>query len=733
MIQSANSQTTGSITGYITDAESRVPLPMVNITIQGTTLGSPSDFEGKYLIQNVPSGDYILIISAVGYEAKEISLSLAANETIQKNIALREKSVEISGVTVFGASFKKERITDAPASVSLIDTKDIIRTSSSGQLPKILESQPGIDLAQNGLFDFNINTRGFNSSLNRRMLILLDGRDLGTAFLGATEWNGLSIPLEELGHIELVRGPGSALYGANAYNGVINISSFPPRLSPGTKIITGVGEMNMYRGDIRHAGITGNWSYKVNAGGISGKSYSVIRTNQQFEYAKTQFHPVLNDEVTDLDLNPIQTMYASARVDYEYEGGGFTTLEGGIAQAEREVIVTGIGRVQAIKAQRPWGRLHYTGHGFNFLLWSNGRINKEPERSLSTGLPLIQDASITHSELQYNFTALENKLFVVGGISHRFINIDTKETLMLLPRRDNTSGIFAQGEYKFSEQLKTVVAARFDRSTLHENFISPKAAVVWSPWQEHTFRLTYNRAFQAPNYSELFLYVKHPFKALAYLGNDQLKVEKISGFEIGYKGVLEHALFVSADIYYNEMRDFISDLGPGLNLNYPYSTVLPSDPPTYGRLIWSYTNAGKVTEAGYELSANYYLTEHWTVDANFSYFSFKILEGHPNDPNNNFLVPNAPRYKFNIGATYSQSSFDLGVKMKYVPSFFWSAGVFRGDILTYTLLDFSGSYHYSENLSMSMSIANVLNREHWEIFGGSLLKRRATATISASF
>ncbi|TAK56815.1 MAG: TonB-dependent receptor, partial [Bacteroidetes bacterium] len=328
------SQSTGSVIGIITDAESRNPLPLVNVTIKGTTLGNSTDNNGEYTIRFVPAGEQTLVVSAVGYDPIELMISIKADETVRKNISLKEHSVVVSEVTVYGASFKRERITDAPASVSLIDTREINRSSSGGQLPKLLESQPGIDLAQNGLYDFNINTRGFNSSLNRRMLILLDGRDLGTAFLGATEWNGLSIPLEELGHIELVRGPGSALYGANAYNGVINITSLPPRLSPNTRVIIGAGEMNMVRADARHAGISGPWSYKVNAGGITGRSFSAVRTGQLFEYETTKFYPIPGSELAALNLDPIQTVYGSARVDYEYESGGFATFEGGLAEVK---------------------------------------------------------------------------------------------------------------------------------------------------------------------------------------------------------------------------------------------------------------------------------------------------------------------------------------------------------------------------------------------------------------
>ena len=122
-------------------------------------------------------------------------------------------------------------------------------------------------MVQSGVNDFNINARGFNSSLNRRMLVLQDGRDLSIAFLGAQEWNGMVQPLEDLGRMEVVRGPGSALYGANAFSGVVNIITPEAREVIGTKLTLGGGELETFRGDLRQAGVFGGdrFGYRFNA------------------------------------------------------------------------------------------------------------------------------------------------------------------------------------------------------------------------------------------------------------------------------------------------------------------------------------------------------------------------------------------------------------------------------------------------------------------------------------
>jgi iron complex outermembrane receptor protein len=720
-------QEKGSISGVVKHADTDEGIPFVNVFIVGTSTGVATGDNGFYKIPAIDPGEYILRVSAVGHVTQEINIVINSGSELKRDFYLKNSTIEFNDVYVYGASLRKERITESPSSITVLGVEEIQRNSGHGQLAKLLENETGVDIAQNGLFDFNINTRGFNSSLNRRLLILLDGRDLGTAFLGATEWNGLSIPLEELGRIELVRGPGSALYGANAFNGVINISSTMPRQSNGTRATVGGGEMNAIRGDVSHAGTQGKWSYRLNLGGYQGDGFSTDRRNRNFEYEG--LNPFLNNEVAELNTDAVRTLYASGRVDYEYAGGRIVTLEGGIAQVENEVIVTGIGRVQVQKAQRPWGRFNYNGDGFNILLWTNIRNNIEPEKSLSTGLDLIQDASISHGEIQYNFSALEDHLFVVAGASHRLISIDTKKTLMKDKRNDNTSGIFAQLEYKFLQNLKGVVAARWDRSSLHPSEFSPKLALVWTFIDNHSLRITFNKAFQPPNYSEQYLYVLHPTSALAYIGNPNLTPEKITGYELGYKGVISNVLFITTDFYYNKLKNFVTDLGPGVNPDYPDPIILPDDPQQRTRNIWSYANAGKVEEYGTELGLNYYISEFWLVDANVSYFKFDVKEQNSND----IVLPNTPEYKFNVGLTYTHpEGHSVSAKLKYVPEFPWAAGIFRGEIKSYSIINLSGTYRISRRFSVNLNVSNLLNNKHYEIFGGSVLQRRALASLIIS-
>lgn len=732
-----HAQPGGAIKGRVVDESTGGPIASVNVLLKGTTIGTTTDDEGHFTIRNVPAGEYAIIARIVGYGSKEIPhVKVEPGTGATLEIRLRDESVQAGEMIVYGASMRSERLTEAPAAVSVLDAAGIKLNAVSGQVPKLLETQPGVDIVQSGLNDFNINTRGFNSSLNRRLLVLLDGRDLAIAFLGAQEWNGLSVPVEDLGRLELVRGPASALYGANAFNGVINIQTPAPKSILGTKVTVAGGEQSSARLDVRHAGDSGPWGYKVNAGRFQGDTWSVDRQWLKFEYPGFD---IRNNEEVQLRTRRAVSTYGSARIDYDFEDRGTATGEGGITQVEGEIFVTGIGRVQVPKTLKPWGRLSYSNKSFYAQMWSAGRNSVEPQLSLSAGLPLEEYSSITQADVQYRTTVFDENLFVIGGVSARYQSIDTKRTLMLSPRKDNATGVYAQIEYVPAEEWKFVAATRWDRSTLHDDQISPKIAAVWSPSRSHSIRATYNQAFQAPNLSELFLFVLRtatsPFDRnikshSAYLGNEHLKVEKITGYEIGYKGVFGNALFLTVDGYFNVLKDFVTDLAPGVHPLYPERSPIPQDPLQYVREVWSYTNAGKVHEKGIELGINYYLTDSWIVDANYAFFDFTVFEKGPSD----VLLPNAPKHKINGGITYrSVNGLQVGLSTKYVPSFDWAAGIYQGRIFEYTVVNLSASYQFSEHLMFGLNVTNLLDRKHYQIFGGSFIGRRAIMSMTATF
>src|SRR5690349_449506 len=523
-------QGTGTVTGTVTRADERSPLASVNVTVQSTGQTTVTGPDGRYTLRRVPEGPQTIVFRWLGYRPTEEQTTVEADGSVTVDVGLEPVAIALTEIEVTAASRAPERIVEAPAAISVIEPQVLQNTSITGQAPLALQTAPGVDVVQSGLNDFNVNARGFNSSLNRRMLVLQDGRDLSIAFLGAQEWNGMTQPLEDLGRLEVVRGPGSALYGANAFSGVINIVTPDAREVAGTKLSIGGGELETIRGDLRQAGVFGGdrFGYRFNAGLSRSDTYSRSRTlndgtSLQKEYADATDEPVgltretapLNgqskDPVTGAptgDRDPLESFYGSGRLDYYLNNGSVLSAEGGAAQVQNEVFVTGIGRVQVLKAIKPYARVALAANHYNIFGFWNSRTSLDPQIALSTGAPLEERSDIFHIEGQQNWSFLENRGRVVYGASYRNTRVNTSGTLMNLindNRSDDYYSGYGQVEYKLLPQLRIVGAARIDDGSLFDTQFSPKGAIVFTPAENHSFRFSVNRAFQTPNYSEFFL------------------------------------------------------------------------------------------------------------------------------------------------------------------------------------------------------------------------------------
>ncbi|MGH7511688.1 MAG: TonB-dependent receptor [Gemmatimonadales bacterium] len=854
----AIAQETGTITGIVTRAGEGSALSSVSVTVQATGQSTVTGADGKYTLRRVPAGPQTIVFRWLGYRPNQVDVTVPANSTVTADAGMEQVTIALTEIVVEGASRAPERIVEAPAAISVVPQEVLQNTSITGQAPAALQTVPGVDVVQSGVNDFNVNARGFNSSLNRRMLVLQDGRDLAIAFLGSQEWNGMTQPLEDLGKVEVVRGPGSALYGANAFSGVVNITTPTAREVVGTKLTLGGGELETFRGDLRHASVFANdrIGFRINAGYNRSDTYSRSRTladgtSLQREYADATDQPVeLTREVRPLfgqsedavtgaplgDRDPLKNAYGSGRLDYYLDNGSVLSVDGGASQVQNEIFVTGIGRVQVAKAIKPYARVAMAADRYNVFAYWNSRTSIDPQVSLQSGLNIEERSDIFHLEGQTNWNFLGERGRVVGGASIRNTRVNTSGTLMNLvndDRSDNQGSVYGQVEYKLTPQVRVVGAARVDDGDLFDTQFSPKGAVVFSPNENHSFRFSVNRAFQTPNYSEFFLQVpvatpdprpaqleggiqayyfalKHslPPQALAglsitddlpwnfsattqalALGNADLKVEKVTGWEFGYKGSLTSKAYVTADFYLNKLRDFVTDLLPGVNSAYPTfaltdgvnvpaelaaidqriqdlqsqgaltpqqaaglrapipqllggyallsagtqiqgANALATLPDGSRAVVLSYTNAGRVTERGVEIGLGYQFTPEIRGDVSFTGFDFTVNSQAVGDQ----LLPNTPSKKASLSVSYAGlQGVDANVTVKLVDGYPWAAGVFQGYVPSNEFVNLSAGYRVNNYLRVHATATNLFDEKRFQLYGGSVIGRRVLGGITATF
>lgn len=843
-------QETGTIQGRVTRQGTAEALTRVDVFIPGTGFRTVTGLDGRYVLQGVPTGTQTVAFRQLGSRPISAEATVASGATVTLDVELVPVPLQLGEMVVQTASRAPERVVEAPAAIAVIPPAEVRDISTTGQTPLALANVPGVDIVQSGMNDFNVNARGFNTSLNRRILVLQDGRDLAIAFLGSQEWPAMALPPEAFSRVEMVRGPGSALYGANAFSGVLNFTTPTAREVPGTRITVAGGELGTLRGDAQHAGVTAGdrFGYRVNLGYSESDSWTRSRTrfdgsSLQEEYAEATDSSVgavierraLNGQTVNPSTgdpigapDALKSVYGSARFDYYSPGGSVATLDGGAAQVENETFITGIGRVQVTKAIRPWVRASWAAPNYNVMAWYSGRNSLEPQYSLSADLPLEEKSTILHAEAQYNRSFSEDRARVVLGASARNYQVNTETTLMNASnddRSDNSFSGYAQVEYKINPQIRLVAAARVDDGDLYETQFSPKGAIVVSPNENHAIRFTVNRAFQTPNYSEFYLQapagpptaspaqleggLEQYFAAVQgaglppavtqglnldplpwdfsaqtpalALGNGNLDVEKVTSYELGYKGTISEQVFVTADAYWSRLTDFVTDLLPGVNPDYPtYALTDDRDVPTtlatldqrlaaiglpanhplrvpipllsggYTQLnsqagpflatlpngsralVVSYANAGKVTEQGIELGVSVAPTTEFRVEASYAFFDFEVdaSESLAGDQ----LLPNTPKHRVTGAVSYrGAQGFDASVSARFIDGYSWSTGVFSGFVPASQTVNASAGYAVNNNLRLHVTGTNLLDQQRFHLYGGSVVGRRVLGGVTVVF
>lgn len=787
-----HAQTTVQVPIKVTDENNS---PLIGATVRNQSYGTKTKENGESTLQLLP-GKYTLSISYVGYATKLIDITVQSQMSMQV-VRLIPGETRTQDITVFGASRRQQKITEAPAAVSVVTSNELARATSHGQVAKTIEGIQGVDVVQSGMNDFNVNMRGFNNSINRRVLVLLDGRDPSTPLLNLVEWNSFQTNMGDIASIEVVRGPGSALYGSNAYNGVINITSSAPKDIQGTRVSLTGGQFNTFRGDIRHAGGFGSLYYKLNAG-YSTQSQSWVNSRDTTKGGVLEYPGLARDvtgnragvgNITSIDslINANRNatnMFGSARFDYELNTDERLTAELGFSRYGGEYFVNQTGRILINDVEKPFVRLAYNTSSLNIQAHWNRRNTITPQIVMNAAASSAERSDVYVIDAQWNGTFMNDAMKLIIGASHEYQAVYTS-LLGALPLlnpdglHNNFSGVYAQAELDIMPSLRFVGAARIDRSTFFDTQFSPKAALVFSPIQDHTFRLTLNRSFLRPSYADLYRYspAGAPVNLAAIdtlissrngiaplglsrttpqwnLGNPNIQVETAMSYEFGYKGIINKDFFVTVDAYLNRRTNFISvplgGLAPDVYSPVRYANQQANDElkaeldkinrlfydrlarmPQTGlpALIITPKNIGVINEYGLEFGLNYYIMNGLIFQGNYAYLDFTVEE---NALQTQKIVPNTSPHRVNMGLQYEKNGFEVGAQVRGVKGFTWVAGLFEGYVPEYWLVNLNLGYTISPTIKVGATIFNALDRRHYQIFGGTILQRMGTMNLTVN-
>ncbi|HEX6848183.1 MAG TPA: TonB-dependent receptor [Chitinophagaceae bacterium] len=609
-------QNSGSVTGRVTDKQTNEGLPGATVSIRGTSSSTLTNNDGNFILQNLQAGKIILEITFIGYEAVEIAVTLTDGETAKVETSLSTDE-RIGNVVVISASKRREKITNAPASIQVVGTRDLNQFAGSNVNELVAKTQ-GIEYTRSGVDEITFNARGMNSAFNIKIFQLVDGRNtMAAASAGIAMFNSGSTNKDDIERIEIASGPQAALYGPNAHNALFNYITKDPRKYQGTTVSVSAGNQNQFSSRFRHASkINNQWAYKLSGEHATGKDYkwydTVYAGNQPPGTTPFYGPPVpIPERIHDFTFRRYR---GEAHVYYTVASKTDVILSAGGSKFTR-LNVTSTGRNQlrdfmfgffqarivntrffatvynswanlGTSINIPnytrdfWNRTHSSIKDPNHPLYETaGHLPPDSAELFATrlGNTFKERSQRLNAEAQYNYHFTKTGLQLVAGLSYQKERpngygiglIDSFQRIVI-----TQYGAVLQLEKKLPFDIRLVTTIRYDHHSNFGDFFSPRLALVKAV-SDGSFRVTWGRSYSMPSvlnqYAGINRFLFGNGKGIYYIPNginindkeryritSPLVPEEVNTWEIGYKGTIAKRLFIDINYYNGISNNFIS-------------------------------------------------------------------------------------------------------------------------------------------------------------------------------
>ncbi len=509
--------------------------------------------EGAFEVSRAPAVSPVPSATApLASDAIEIADVKSATASVGGAVALAAKSGEAYEQVVVTASRRAESPLDAPNAVTILTEEDI-RLSGARSIPDLLRRVPGMDVMAMSYAEYNVAVRGFNRRIANKILVLIDGRTAYQDFLGATLWKSLPVTLLDIERIEVVRGPGSAIYGAYAYTGIINIITKTPDQLNGAVVQVGGGNGTRSEAVFQYGGTKGRMGYKLSGGYERGDKFELEFDPTRVDYTSAAEDPNLSLRVARVD----------GELEYSLSGEGRLYAGGHVISGVSELFGVGTLRNLVLESDQMGARAGYSGEVVSVKAFWNRLESDSAPQFFRTGLPtlgshtlfdLVSIEPVFRPELEL----LGKHNLVLGG-EYRFKRIEWD--YLDGPHSENHFALFFQDAWTMTDKLSMIVSARLDLHPLIGPLGSPRVAVIYKPAPNQAFRISVGTAFRQPTMAETYLDLRASSPvagALARLvgGFDDLDPEAIATVDIGYRWQPEWG-DLEAVVYGNRVTNLI--------------------------------------------------------------------------------------------------------------------------------------------------------------------------------
>jgi iron complex outermembrane recepter protein len=610
---------------------------------------------------------------------------------------------ELMNLDVTSVAKEPEPYGEAPAAIQVI-TGDDIRRSGATLIPQALRLADNLEVAQVTSSSWDISARGFNSAVGNKLLVLMDGRSVYTPLFSGVIWNMQDYLLEDIDRIEVISGPGGTLWGANAVNGVINITSKSAQDTQGLYLEAGGGTGTQDFTGVRYGGVlASNVYYRV-----YGKYFD-------------QSAEVFSDGSSAHDSwNRGQGGF---RIDAEASPQNHLAVQGDFFEGDTDVASGAEGTTGGGNLLTRWTHTFSEENDLTLQVYYDqthlgapfpgapAEPAFPPYFPVSPAIPageLTENLDTWDVDFQDRFAWGEWQHFV-WGLGYRFTHdaVHNAPTVAFLPATlgQNLFSGFIQDEIKLHEKVILTLGSKLEHNDFTGFEDEPSGRLQWNLAEHHIVWAAISKAVRTPSRYDEDLFQPSPGYTYIYrmVGSPDFRSETVLAYELGYRAELSAKVSGSLSAFYN-VYDHLRSTSDTIALGQP-------------SLITTYfENNLEAHTYGFEFSGNYQVQSWWRLHAGYDLLKEDIfLQPGTTDVNHGLNETADPQQQVML-----RSSMDLPYRMeldvdgRWIDTVHNNSGSTPGTVPSYGEMDVRLGWHATARVEFSIVGQNLLHDQHPE-------------------
>jgi len=607
---------------------------------------------------------------------------------------------DLMNIQVTSVSKKPQRIADTAAAIYVITSEDI-RRSGMSSVPELLRLVPGVNVAHIDANKWAISVRGFNGQFANKLQVLIDGRSVYNTWFAGVYWDVQDMVLDDIERIEVIRGPGATLWGANAVNGVINIITKHTQDTQGSLIAARAGSSAQGEIDVRYGG-------KLSETDDAG-TYRIYAKASKNGNMRAVAGGDANDRWT--------TTRAGFRMDMKPTAADTLQLQGDIYHHDFNQTA---GNLQA--PAYTWFADQGHAGGRNLLARWQRAFSETSQLDATFYYDATRRLSVAGSEecldtydldLQHRFKLSDVQDFVWGlGYRSSSDHFAGSFNISFVPesRKLQLFSTFVQDEIALRDDLRLTLGSKFEHNSFSGFEVQPNVRLLWKLDERNTVWGAVSRAVRSPSRNDTDAQVSFmtPVVLVHGSGNRNFVSEKVMTYELGYRGEPRNSLTFDVAAFYSGFRKLFT-----IEAGVPY---LVGTPPT---LILPQTidNRASGHTYGAEASVRWQATDAWNISGSYTWLQMRLQRDPGSTDETVALTPGInPAHQWQV-----TSRLNITKQLEWDTSVYHVAALpaYPG-VPAYTRTDLRLGWRPSPQLQVSVGVQNLFDPSHLEFATGQM-------------